>query len=28
LAMLACPSMRKVTGEVLYIDGGFNIMAG
>ena len=28
MAMLACPSMRKITGEVLYIDGGFNIMAG
>ena len=28
MAMLASASMRKVTGEVLFIDGGFNIMAG
>ena len=28
MAMLAFDSMRKVTGEVLYIDGGFHIMAG
>jgi enoyl-[acyl-carrier protein] reductase I len=28
MAMLACPGMRKVTGGVHYIDGGFNIMAG
>jgi enoyl-[acyl-carrier protein] reductase I len=27
MAMLAFDSMRKVTGEVLYIDGGFHIMA-
>ena len=27
LAMLASPSMRKITGGVHYIDGGFNIMA-
>ena len=28
MATLACASMRKITGEVLYIDGGFNIMGG
>ena len=27
MAMLATASMRKVTGEVLFIDGGFHIMA-
>ena len=27
LAMLASASMRKVTGEVIFIDGGFHIMA-
>ncbi len=27
MAMLAFDSMRKVTGEVLFIDGGFHIMA-
>ena len=28
IAMLACPSMRKLTGGAHYIDGGFNIIAG
>jgi enoyl-[acyl-carrier protein] reductase I len=28
MAMMASASMRKITGEVLFIDGGFHIMAG